>query len=319
MVGDRQIIGNVVLPLGWQAITATIILLAVPTIWPGPLGWLQGIIAVPISYCLITLGTERASKLLINAILLAGLLATVFGSLPAFIFTCTMLPVGIIIGKAQLTDESPTKAGLQAVGILLLLWVSFWTIYGSLTQTNPYREMLTSMDESLTAAASLYQSDTKLSLNDKEDIANTIQLLREFMLQIAPALLVVTAISTVWLNMLLGQWLVNRNLPSRSKWPQFRHWRLPEPLIWVVIGSGIAASIPIEQVKTIGINQAAAAVKFFKPGEVTTLSNSRYQEIELHFLLGALNRDHITRTPVGLNHTYAGCATIIPDNHFHRQ
>ena len=265
-MGDRQVNGKVDLPEGWQAVTATAILLVLPSIWPGPLGWTQGLVPIPVCYYLVSIGTIRANSLLINAVLIAAMAATIFGSLPAFIFSCTMLPVGIIIGKSQLSDESPPKAGLQAVGILLLLWVAFWTIYGTLTKTNPYQEMLTSMDQSLTAASSLYQSDTSLSLTDKEEITNTIQLLRDFLLQVTPALLIITAMTTVWLNMLLGQWLINRQLPSRSKWPPFRHWRLPESLIWLIIGGGIVAIIPIEGTSTIGKNVliAVGGLYFFQ-------------------------------------------------------
>ncbi len=254
MVGDRQDTGKVVLPMGWQHLTSMVILLALPTIWPGPLGWMQGLLAIPIMSSINELGAHRTYKLLTNAVLAATAIAALIGSLPALVFACTMLPVGIIIGNAYDREESPTKSGLKAVAVLLILWLTFWIGYGAATHTNPYREMLSSMDESLTAVATMYQSDAKLSLNDKEEIAGTIQLLREFLLQIAPALLATTAVITVWLNMLMGQWLLNRKATTRSKWPQFRYWRLPEQLVWVVIGSGIAALVPNEQVKTYGTN-----------------------------------------------------------------
>lgn len=252
--------------MGWQYATAIVILLALPTIWPGPLGWLQGLIAIPIMGCISEFGAKRAYRLLANAVLAATVIAALIGSLPALIFACTMLPVGMIIGNAYDREVSPTKAGLMAVGVLLILWLTFWSGYGAATHTNPYREMLSSMDESLTSVATLYQSDAKLSLNDKEEIAGTIQMLREFLLQIAPALLATTAIFTVWLNMLLGQWLLNRKEPAGSKWPQFRYWRLPEQLVWVVIVSGIAALIPNEQAKIYGTNVliAVGALYFFQ-------------------------------------------------------
>jgi len=110
------------------------------------------------------------------------------------------------------------------------------------------------MDASLTTVSSMYQSDTSLSLNDKEEIANTIKMLRDFMQQIAPGLLLMTAIITVWLNLLLGQWIINRKLPSQSTWPPYRLWRLPEQLIWVVIGGGFMAIIPAAGFSAIGKN-----------------------------------------------------------------
>ena len=265
-MGDRQDNGKVALPEEWQAIAVTALLLALPSIWPGPMGWSQGLVPLPICYYLVRLGSSKANSLLTNAVLLGGIAAAIFGSLPAFIFTCTMLPVGVIIGNSLRSDESPPRAGLRSVGILLLLWVVFWSAYGSLTHTNPYQEMLTGMDKSLSSAGELYQSDTSLSLTDKENITNTIQILRDFLRQVAPALLAITAIATVWFNMLLGQWLINRSLPLRSTWPPFTEWRLPEPLIWIVIGSGIAAILPVANANSLGINVllVTGALYFFQ-------------------------------------------------------
>lgn len=66
--------------------------------------------------------------------------------------------------------------------------------------------------------------------------------------------------------MLLGQWLLNRSLPIRTNWPPFSQWRLPEPLIWIVIASGIAAILPVTAANTIGINVllAVGALYFFQ-------------------------------------------------------
>ena len=265
-MGDQQNIGKVPIPSEWRLIVATAILLVLPAIWPGPLGWLQGLVPVPVCFCWVSLGPDRTKSLLVNAVLFGAVAAATFGSLPAFIFTCTMLPVGIIIGKSQLGETSPPKAGLQAVGILVLLWLIFWTGYGALTQTNPYLEMQTSIDESLSTVSSMYKGDASLSLADKEEISSTIQLLQEFMRQIVPALLIMTAISTVWLNLLLGQWIINRRLPTRSTWPPFRFWRLPEQLIWVVIVGGGLATIPVVYINTIGKNVllAVGTLYFFQ-------------------------------------------------------
>lgn len=249
-----QGIGKPALPKEWQTLLGITMLLILPSVRPESMGWTQGLVPLPLSYYLVSLGITRANNHIINVWLTACLVVIIFGSMPAFIFTSTMLPVGMIIGRSLQRDESPPQAGLKALGVLLALWIGFWSAYGTATQTNPYQEMLTSMDNSLTAAISLYQNDASLSLSDKDEITNTIQMLREIIGKIAPALLAMTAITTVWLNMLLGQWLTNRRLQAKTTWPPFKNWRLPEQLIWVIIGGGCAAFIPNEFVKNIGIN-----------------------------------------------------------------
>lgn len=265
-MGDQQENRKVLIPSEWQAIAITAILLALPSIWPGPLGWVQGLIPVPVCFYLVKYGKEKTYSLIINAVLFAGMAAAIFGSLPALVFTCTMVPIGLIIGNSQLNNTSPTRAGIKAASMLLLLWVAFWTAYGSLTQTNPYQEMLASMNKSLATVSTLYQSDTSLSLSDKDEIAEAIQLMQKFILQIAPALMAMTCIIIVWLNLLFSNWLIKRQQLKQSTWPPFKLWRLPEQLIWVVIGGGIMVVIPVAGINVIGKNilLAVGTLYFFQ-------------------------------------------------------
>lgn len=253
-MGDWQDNTKDSLPARWPGVMIIAMLMALPALLPEQLGWVQIFIPAPLCYYLASLGESRARSLILLATLLAGVVATAVGSLPAFVFACTMLPVGVMLGRAHLHNEAPPQTGLKTVFLLIVLWAGFWLAYGALTQTNPYREMLGSMDKSLAETSTFYQSDAKLALDTKEEVAATIRMLQEVLPKVVPALLVVTIIATVWLNMLASHWLLCKYRPGQSPWPPFREWRLPEHLIWAVIGGGIAVMLPLADVSVTGLN-----------------------------------------------------------------
>jgi len=250
----------------WSGVAALALLMTAPSLLPGQLGWLQGLVPMALCYYLVSLGETRATSLIVMATLLAGLVATVVGTLPAFVFTCTMLPVGMLLGREYRRGRAPTRTGLQAILLLVLLWAGFWAVYGALSQTNPYRETLDALDKSLSATAAFYQKDAGLALDTKAEIESTIAMLRDGIQQVVPALLLVTVIVTVWMNLLLSHWLISRFHPSQSTWPPFRDWRLPEQLIWPLIGGGIAMLLPVASMSTVGLNLllVCGALYFFQ-------------------------------------------------------
>ncbi len=238
----------------WSGVAVLALLMTLPSLLPGQLGWLQGLVPMTLCYYLIGFGERRGRGLVVMATLLAGLTAAAVGTLPAFVFTCTMLPVGILLGREYQRGTSPPRTGLTAVLLLVLLWTGFWAAYGALTRTNPYQEMLTALDKSLAATSSFYQQDSGLSLDTKAEIESTIRILRDGIQQVVPALLLMTAVATVWVNLLLSHWLVSRFYPDRSSWPPFRDWRLPEQLVWAVIAAGAALLLPVPRLATLGLN-----------------------------------------------------------------
>ena len=69
-----------------------IAVLSLPAINPDITGWLSSLVPLPVFYCLICFGKEQGSILIRNAILLAGGIALVFGSLPPLFAARPALP-----------------------------------------------------------------------------------------------------------------------------------------------------------------------------------------------------------------------------------
>jgi uncharacterized protein YybS (DUF2232 family) len=85
-------------------------------------------------------------------------------------------------------------------------------------------------------------------------ITNSMDQIRFVMLRIMPALTTVSALFVCWLNILAAKPVfTSRTLP----YPDFgrlNHWRAPEQIIWMLIGSGLAMLLPSQGVKLVGVN-----------------------------------------------------------------
>jgi uncharacterized protein YybS (DUF2232 family) len=105
-------------------------------------------------------------------------------------------------------------------------------------------------------------------------VTNSMDQIRYVMLRILPALTIMSALFVCWLNIIAAKpVLTGRALPYPDFGP-LNHWRAPERVVWLLIGSGLAMLLPSKGVKLIGVNgllivltiyffQGIAIVSFF--------------------------------------------------------
>jgi uncharacterized protein YybS (DUF2232 family) len=70
---------------------------------------------------------------------------------------------------------------------------------------------------------------------------------------IMPSILTGVALLTIWIAMTAGN-RIAFVLTGRSPWPQYRFWRLPDRLVWLMIAAALIALIPAGILKAGGIN-----------------------------------------------------------------
>jgi uncharacterized protein YybS (DUF2232 family) len=85
-------------------------------------------------------------------------------------------------------------------------------------------------------------------------VSNSMDQIRFVMLRILPALTIMSALFVCWLNIIAAKpVLTGRALPYPDFGP-LNLWRAPDPIIWILIGSGLAMLLPGKGVKLIGVN-----------------------------------------------------------------
>jgi len=237
--------------------TGLILLIAVllfPTLLPEKIGWLTSLIPLPIFYYLVILGKKDGTILIRNAILFSAVCALLIGSLPVLVFSLAMVPIGVAFSHGVFNRKNPVETGFIGFLVLVLSWILFWTGLAMIHQTNPYTTLLVELDGGLSNGLMLYEETAELAPETLESIRSAVELLRNFIPKVLPALLVSTILTITWLNLLLGDWLLKRKDKELTTWPDYIEWKLPEPLVWLVILAGITFFLLPSPISTIGLN-----------------------------------------------------------------
>ncbi len=235
-----------------KGILLTVFLL-VPAI-SGELSWMRIFVPLPAFYILVTSGESRGSSLLIKSILAAGLGALLLGTLQAFFFSVLFLPLAYILARAVQNKHSVLRAGTTGTIVLTSIWVIGAIFYGMVEQDHPYKQILETIDASLTATFDMYQQSTNIEADTLAQIELAFTRIRTIIPLIFPAILLITVLVTVWINLLLGDLLLKRKDARLSPWQPYGQWRLPDQLVWLVIASSVCLMLPLPLLNEISIN-----------------------------------------------------------------
>lgn len=250
----RSLIGK--LYLNPVATAITVSTWTLPAVTPVLMG-LQIFAPLPAFYYLVELGRPRGLATLALALLISGTISTLIGQSGAFVFTLLMLPVGITLARAaHHKNGSPWRAGLNAFLILVLGWFLWALVYGISQPGSPglYGDMVVSLDQGLVEVGKTLKENAQISPEQALEIETTLVGLRGFLPKVMPGLLLTTMLNTVFFNMLVGQYFLRRKSAELAPWPPFATWRLPEPLVALVILAGISLLVPVQLIKDIGLN-----------------------------------------------------------------
>ena len=229
-------------------------MLLLPTLLPGKMGWLSSLIPLPIFYYLVVLGQRKGIILTRNALILSGGIALLFGSMPVLILTFSMVPLGILFSLALSNRQTPVRAGFTGAMFLTVAWMIFWSILGMIHQMNPYTELLRELDAGLTSSLMLYEESAELAPEALQGVRSAVEAFRDYLPRILPGLLVSGILTITWLNVALGNLLLQRRDRALSSWPEYNAWKLPESIVWLVILGGISVFLLPVPLSTVGLN-----------------------------------------------------------------
>ena len=160
---------------------------------------------------------------------------------------------GIILSEILKQGYSIEKTIMYPVVALLVIWSSFILYQSSISGVSPWSVIENYIDSNIRDNIQLY---AKLDVPEEQinlirDNANQIA---GFFVNIFPALALISATFTVWVNLLLWREISHKN---KSWYPDFGDlscWKAPEILVWLLIVSGGMLLIPVEWIKFTGLN-----------------------------------------------------------------
>jgi uncharacterized protein YybS (DUF2232 family) len=127
-------------------------------------------------------------------------------------------------------------------------------VFGLFHATNPYTSLLKELDQGLLNGFILYQENAELPPDTLESIRVAVELLRAYIPKVLPSLLISVVLSTTWLNLALGNWLLKSKDANLTPWPAYKDWQLPDRLVWgIIVGAALLILLPAP-LSTLGLN-----------------------------------------------------------------
>lgn len=236
-----------------QAVAVTALVFSLPTLF-ATLGWLQVLVPLPVYYYLNVHGLERGTGLVLKALGIAGILAIFTGTVTAFFFSLTILPLGFFLARAGQRKEPLLSAASKGALFLALTWLLGSWLLGMSGQGSLYQDLKENLDGGFAATFALYEESGQFSADDLQEMQIFISGLQRQVIRLLPALLLASIFCIVWFNIVVGQWLLKKRDAGLANWGDFKAWRLPDFLVWAVVLAVLALIVPGETLNSAGLN-----------------------------------------------------------------
>lgn len=207
-----------------------------PALSPSLLGWLNGLLAVPVFYLLTVNGLRSGLTTLRISLVIAGIGALLVHRLEFFLFSLTLIPLGFSLFKSAANQESAAVSGGKGVAVLGLTWLVFWGVYGAVMGINPYKLLVEMLDLGFQQSLALHTSkEAGLTPEMMFALQEVISGLRKAIPSLLPGLLASALVITVVVNMVISNTLAKHFSKGVFPWGAYSTWKLPEQLVWVPI------------------------------------------------------------------------------------
>ncbi len=235
-------------------------------------GWPHVFCPLPVFYYFVCFGKKHAAAMIGISAGGALLIGAGINSLSTLMFSLTMLPLGFILAQAAYRRETVNKAGLKGIAYLVITWMALGGIFGVIHQVNPYTALLKSVDQGLQTTYSQYVEKAEVPKDQLKEIESAFKQSRQIIARMFPSFMLVSILFTVWINMVIGNWLLRKRAPSAAPWSSFRDWKAPEQLVWLVVLTLLGMLLPLQSANTVAFNTALVlgVVYFFQGLAVLT-------------------------------------------------
>lgn len=216
-------------------------------------GWFYGLVPLLVFYYLCRFGRHAGSRYILAGTLIALLVGLIVQTPSQIILAMTLMPAGFMLARSATNAESPSLAGFKGIVVLGLSWFLVSGMIAVSGGTHPYFLLVQSINQGMDEALKLYQENEQLPTDSSYLLIQTFTQIKERLTRFLPAILTSTALFSVWLAMVIGNRLLQKNT-GVSPWPEYKFWQLPDKLVWFVIIAAALALIPEPMLRTTGYN-----------------------------------------------------------------
>ncbi len=230
----------------------TFALLLPSTVWV-LLGWTSSFLPLLVFIFIIKYGWSYTSRHVLIAALISISLSYFLDNLELTLFSIALLPAGYAVAYSADRNEEPWKAGLRGWLTLCASIFLFFNILLFNSEISFFQAINQSMNSGIDEALRQYRSTDSLSPENLVLLEQTLHQVKVIAPLILPAIFGTIFMLLSWVTVVLGNVILPKT-GCLQPWEDYRFWRLPDALVWVLILSGITALIPAGSLQIIGIN-----------------------------------------------------------------
>jgi uncharacterized protein YybS (DUF2232 family) len=238
-------------------IIRTILLASLVIVLPGLhwslFGWLHLFLPLLAFYILGMYGGFTGKRLLFTSVAISLLVYLLLKNFDLFVFSIALLLSGYVLFSSVERHDSPAFSGLKGALALSGGWITIFIILSMGSEISSYGQLINSLDDGIGDALDYYRQSGEVSGETLVMLETTLYRMKVLIPLIMPSILGSFILIITWFTMILGNMLLLKT-SGNAPWTSCRYWQLPEKLIWVVIGAGILAMLPMQIIRPIGIN-----------------------------------------------------------------
>lgn len=237
------------------------LLFSLPIALPVMFSWMCPLLAVPVCLVFFVSELKKGAWQLFLGIAGAAVIAFSLQRVELLLFELTLCPLGIVLARGAKKGESVFSSGGKGLFALFFSLLFFWLLFAAVTESNPYKDLLLSLDKGFEEALTMYtKGNAELPFDDQYELQEYISSIRANLPKLVPAMWLSSLTLTVWLNLIVANRLIGRLQGTVCPWQNFSQWRLPEQFVWLPIVAAFLALLTKGQAHSIGLALLAIAL-----------------------------------------------------------
>ena len=209
-------------------------------------------VPLPILFYRSKLGRPWGTLILIAVTLIV---ASMMGwrSISSAVFFFELGLVGLTLSEVFAMNLSLEKTVAVTTGIVVVTGTVMLALYGLLSAESLWDVISNYMQRNLELALAVYK-EMEVSEERIGILTQSMEGILYVMLRILPAVVVVSTLFVVWSNILLARPLLRSKQLFCPDFGALNEWKAPEPLVWLVIFSGVLLLVPYKGLRLLGVN-----------------------------------------------------------------
>lgn len=209
-------------------------------------------VPLPVLFYRAKLGRSQGALILIAV---TFIVASVMGrwSITSTAFFFELGLVGFILSEVFSMNLSVEKTVAVTTGVVIATGGVMLGLYGLLSTKSLWGLMSDYLQGNLQLALAIYK-EMEVSEERIAILSQSMEGILYAMLRITPAIAIVATLFVVWSNLLLARPLLRSRDLFCPDFGTLNEWKAPEPLVWLVILSGVLILMPNQGLRLLGIN-----------------------------------------------------------------